>query len=198
MVYLQLNQHILENTEVHITLLESAHKRLEADYHKLESSNKRIKEDLYDRNTQFVNLLSQSGIKDGHGKVFIRLPCDIYQVSELQKHSGVTLDFENKTSYLNIIKESNNRLYFAIFFPSHRQGNVTTYLINPTSIKNSIMFRNRELRCKKHQLPFPLGSKQSKPIPSYSVISTGLEGSLLQPPFLQEGVFILRIFLSFS
>ena len=197
MVYLQLNQHILENTEVHITLLESAHKRLEADYHKLESSNKRIKEDLYDRNTQFVNLLSQSGIKDGHGKVFIRLPCDIYQVSELQKHSGVTLDFENKTSYLNIIKESNNRLYFAISFPSHRQGNVTTHLINQTNIKDSIVFRNRELRCKP-QFPFSLESKQSKPIPSYSVISTGLEGSLLQPPFLQGGVFILGIILTFS
>ena len=152
LVYVQLNQHILENTEVHITLLESSHKRLETSFQKLESSNKRIKEDLYEQNTQIVNLLSQSENKDGCGNIFIRLPCDlyntsIYQVSRLQKH-GVALNFKNETSYLNIIKESNNRLYFAISFPSHRQGNVTTHLINQTNIKDSIVFRNRELRCK--------------------------------------------------
>ena len=230
LVYFQLNQHILENNEVHITLLESSHKlietnfhtlessytRLETDFrgfessykrfHELKSSNECLKEDLCERNTQILNLLWQREITDVHGNIFINLPHMCKRLHTVcQPHKcGVTLKFVNENFYLNIIKEFNNRLYFIISFPYHREGFVTTYLINQENTKDSIVFRNKELRCKP-QLQFPFKSpgeesnnSESKPIPSYSVISTGLEVSLLQPPFLLNDVFILRIFLSLS
>ena len=200
LVYFQLNQHIIENYEVHITLLESSHQRLETDIHELKSSNECLKENLCKRNTQIVNLFSQSGIQDEYGNIFINLPCDLsstYQVCKLHKHR-VAFDFGNEIFYLNIIKELNNRLYFIVSFPSHREGKVTTCLINQEYTEDSVVFPSMELRCKPQiSICEESNISKSKPIPSYSVISTGLEGSLLQPPFLQGGEFILRIALSF-
>ena len=183
MRFCDLSQHMNDTKDVHLKLLETAVAILEEKNIRIEKDN-RILTQLSDPYPISVQLqFEQSSIS--------RLKFGFMTFMDL----GTNITFQDKTLKLIITQESNNRLYFALVFPSPCIGTCSTILVNQDNPQESILFKTAEIVC-----PL-LGYYQSHSmVPSkksilYSLISTGLEG-LSQPPYLQGGWFKLKLMLS--
>ncbi|KAI6646121.1 TNF receptor-associated factor 6-like isoform X5 [Oopsacas minuta] len=190
LLFCELDKHVQDNKDQHLRILESSHKQLEQNY------SKEI--------TQ-LNLKCQKMISFMYSEqVQISFPCNLTDINHLRvRHSNISaqnvkFEYNNEILHLHIIRKQ-NRLYFAILFPSIREGSVTTLLINQDNINKSVLFQNVKLGycwlfnvlTKDYSNVVP--KEEQKVIPFCSVITTGLETSLLQPPYLKGDNFKLRI-----
>ena len=190
--FCEMSQHMNNTKDVHITFLENAI---------LEKDNQlKLKFKLEKANSLMKQLLSPNIIS-------VRFPCEMYISGLSAGHKrvidrGINIDFEGKSLKLILTQESNKRLYFALVFPSHCTGTFRTNLINQNNAQESILFEKARIICKPCIQYTELHSddletsEESKPqCDYYSLISTGLEGVLLQPPYLQGGCFELKLIL---
>ena len=186
--FCEMSQHMNGNKDAHIKLLENAI---------LEKENQQIEQVKLSTSLEQANFLLKQLLFTN--SIHVEFPCEMY-ISELTfginiaMDRGININFEGISLQLVLTKESNNRLYFALVFPSHCTGTFRTLLINQDYVQDSILFPNTKIICKPciNRAVVSSNKSETKSL-YYSLISTGLEGILLHPPYLQGYYFKLKL-----
>ena len=176
--FCDLKEHMDTEKDRHLSNL---HLRYQTDIQRVEKDNDKLKKYI------FPTLIT------------VCLDVGCYQnVWQLTFGHGTAFKLKNETFYINLVREQNGRLYFVVQFPTQRKGMCLTILLNQDKSDESIMFQPMELNCKPKRIQLKEDEVETSVNFSYSLISSGIEDSLLRFPFVKDGKVKLKIGLNSS